>query len=268
MHEERPLILVTNDDGIASPGLRAAVEAVLPLGEVLVVAPRHQQTGTGRSIPPRGGRIYPMPIPVGGGTVQAYAVDCTPALAVMYALVEITARRPRLAVSGINYGENIGSEITSSGTIGAALEAASFGVPALAVSLATDKRYHYTHSEVVDFSTAAFFTRYFAHRLLETPLPPDVDILKVDVPAEATPRTPWRITRVSRQRYYYPLPSGQPPSVDHRPLGYEVRVDVDSLEPDSDIFALVVDQVIAVCPLSLDMTARVDLKLLEGMFMK
>jgi len=256
----RPLILVTNDDGIASPGLRAAVRAVMPLGEVLVVAPTRQQTGAGRSLPPYDGHIQRITLSLNGGDFEAFAVESTPAVAVMYGLTKLVPRTPSLAISGINYGENVGAGITSSGTVGAALEAALRGVPALAVSLETDKKYHYSHSDEVDFSVAEHFTREFARRMLAVRLPPDVDVLKVDVPRHATPQTPWRVTRVSRQPYFYPI---QRPG--QLALDYEIQIDMDTLESDSDVYVLRIAHQVSVAPLSVDLSSRVELHHLDAL---
>lgn len=259
--ESKPLILVTNDDGIHSPGLLAAAEAVHDLGEILVVAPKHQQTGAGRStfafnnVP-----VQEEHITVGEHKVAAFSIEGTPAQAVLYALLEAAPRKLSLAISGINYGENLGTAITASGTVGAALEAADFGIPSLAISLETAKEYHYSLSHDMDFTAAAFFTRIFARCLLSVELPPDVDVLKIDVPEGATEKTPWRPTRVSRQRYFHPLKSSHPGSTEASTIDYEVRVDFDALEPDSDIFALVKDRVVSVSPLTLDLSSRVDLR--------
>ena len=258
--ESKPLILVTNDDGIRSPGLLAAVEAVHGLGEILVAAPKHQQTGAGRStFSCRNVPTQEEHITVGGQRVSAFSVEGTPAQAVLYALVEVARRRPSLAVSGINYGENLGTGITASGTVGAALEAAVFDIPSLAISLETSKEYHYSHSHDMDFAAAAFFTRIFAQYLLAVKLPPDVDVLKIDVPEGATEQTPWRLTRVSRQRYFHPIESDSVGSAGASTIDYETKVDFDTLEPSSDIFALVKDRVVSVSPLTLDLSSRVDL---------
>jgi 5'-nucleotidase len=165
-----------------------------------------------------------------------------------------------LAISGINYGENLGTGITASGTVGAALEAAVFDVPSLAVSLETGKEYHYNLSQDVDFTAAAFFTRLFAKHLLSVKLPPDVDVLKIDVPKDATEQTPWRLTRVSRQRYFHPLKSRGPSSPESSTIDYEAKVDFDALEQDSDISALAKDRVVSVSPLTLDLSSRVELR--------
>jgi 5'-nucleotidase len=266
MSEERPLILVTCDDGVRSPGLRAAVRAVLPLGEVLVAAPREQQTGAGRSLFSFDeGSIARVDCEVDGQQVAAYTIHASPAQVVLHALLELVPRKPVLCVSGINFGENVGSRVTSSGTLGAALEAAADGVPALAASLETDQMYHRQHSEDIDFSAASHFTRYFAARLLEKTMPLDVDVLKLDVPDDATPATLWRVTRLSREGYFRALPSERTHLAEQRRLGYGISVDFDRLEADSDVHALMVDRVVAVTPISLDLTSRVLLSELQAL---
>lgn len=266
MSEQPPLILVTCDDGIRSPGLRAAVRAVMDLGDVLVSAPCEQQSGSGRSMSAQNdGAIHQMDYAVDGRQIPAYAVHGSPAQAVMYALVELVPRQPALCVSGINFGENVGSRITVSGTVGAAMEAADEGVPSLAVSLETDIKYHMVHSDEVDLAVATHFCREFAVRLLTRSLPWDVDLLKVDIPCDATRDTPWRITRLSRQSYFRAVPSGRQYLAEKRRLDYTIEVDREALEPDSDVHALCVDRVVAVTPVSLDLTSRVSLEELDGL---
>jgi len=254
------LILLTNDDGVDSPGLWAGAAALAPLGEVVVVAPMTQCTSVGRAMPPTySGCIERRTISLNGSTWHAYAVDASPALAVQHAALEILPRRPDLVVAGINFGENVGSAVTVSGTVGAAMEGASLGVPALAVSQETDPAHYYTHSGNVDFAAAAHFTHFFARLLLTRPLPFDVDVLKVEVPQGATPQTPWRMTRLSRTRYYLPVkPQRADLSAPGRITAHN-RLELEILEPDSDVYALVVDRCVAVTPLSLDLTSRVSL---------
>ena len=199
-------ILLTNDDGINSPGLWAAAEVLSQLGYVHVVAPRSQSTGAGRSLPSTSdGVIETRQVQVHGKAWTVYAVGGSPAQAVLHALYEILPQRPQLVVSGINFGENVGSGVTISGTVGAAMEAAAMGYPALAVSLQTEAHYHLSHSEDVDFKTAGYFTGYFAKLLLEKKLFEEVDLLKVEVPSHATPETGWQMARLSRLRYYEPV---------------------------------------------------------------
>ena len=256
-----PLILVTNDDGIHSPGLHALVDAICDLGQVLVTAPSRQHSNAGRSHPPspmRDKGIRRETIPVSCPTAVVYALDSSPAQSVVRALMEVVPRPPDLVISGINYGENMGANLTVSGTVGAALEAACFGLPAMAVSLETPSEFHYNPSDSVDFRVAAAFSRKFAQMMLANQLPPDVDMLKVDVPSDATLDTSWRVTRASRQSYYVPIP--RPPTTEDGRLemDYKIKIDMDTLEPDSDIHALAIDRVVSVCPLSIDMTSRID----------
>jgi 5'-nucleotidase len=254
----RNLILVTNDDGIESPGLLATLDAVIDLGQVWAVAPLVQQSGVGRSFRRGPIDVEECVLEVGGAEVPCYAFDCSPAQAVRQAILRFVPRRPHLVISGINFGENVGGSVTISGTVGAAIEAASLGIPTLAASLETDPEYHFVPSSDVDFGAAATFVRRFAKWLLRHSLPPAVDILKLEVPSDATPETPWRMTRVSRQQYW--VSSVSVADNGEREIhGYEKRIDLETLEPDSDVYALAVDRVVAVSPLTIDPTAPVDL---------
>jgi 5'-nucleotidase len=265
-----PLIVLTNDDGIESPGLRAAARAALPLGELLVVAPDRQWSSAGRGMPPSPQEHVSLHVFEVEGqsavscdglrrhTVAAYQVDGSPALAVLHAVLKLAPRRPALLISGINYGENLGSDVTSSGTVGAALEGAVIGLPSLAVSLQTPKEMHFNPSDDVDFGAAIHFTRLFARLLLATALPFDADVLKVDVPSDATPETPWRLTRVSRHAYFTSILRQQTNAADSAVMDYAPLAHPERTEPDSDIYALAVDRVVSVAPLSLDLTSRID----------
>jgi len=264
-----PLILLTNDDGIHSPGLLAVAEAVCDLGELLMIAPATQQTGMGRGIPPMTDRVLRREVvTVECQDMPAYAITGSPAQAVLYGILalapHVCGRKPDLVISGINYGENLGTCVTASGTVGAALQAAELGVPGLAVSLETDKAFHLHHGQDMDWSAAAAVTRHFAQVMLAAQLPFDVDVLKIDVPADATPETGWRVTRQSRQSYYQDYaPAEFTPEGNLALLDYGIDVQWDTLEPDSDIYAFAVDRTISVTPLSHDLTSRVWLANLE-----
>jgi 5'-nucleotidase len=256
------LILITNDDGIASPGLLAAVRAVLDLGEVWVVAPRLQQSGLGRSFTSGKVQVQQGVLDIDGTQVRTFALDTSPAQAVRHGILRFLPRVPDLAISGINYGENLGGSVTISGTIGAAIEATSFGIPTFAASLETDRQYHFSHSSEVDFSTAGRFVRRLAKWLLTNGVPEGVDLLKLEVPSDAKPDTPWRMTRVSRQQYFV-----SPVTIDGRGekhlAGYVRRIDFETLEPDSDIQAVAVDRVVSLSPLTIDLTSKLDLQDLQ-----
>jgi 5'-nucleotidase len=169
-----------------------------------------------------------------------------------------------LVVAGINYGENLTTGITVSGTVGAALEGASFGVPALAVSLEVPAEFYFSHSDTIDFSVAKYFTAYFARVLIDMKPTPDVDVLKVDIPSDASETTEWRMTRLSRQKYYVPVVSPRARLEDPANIQFEIKLDRDKIELDSDVFALRIDRKVSVTPISLDTTSRVDFAELEN----
>ncbi len=253
-------ILLTNDDGIQSPGLWAAAGALAALGHVTVAAPQEQSSGMGRSLPSTSsGIIKEEKLHVNGQEWIVYAVSGSPAQAVQHALLEIMPKKPALVVSGINYGENVGFGTTISGTVGAAMEAASQGLPALAISLEAAQQYHLSYSREVDFSAAAHFTAFFGRLLLQKKMPKDVHLLKVDVPSEATKETPWTVTRVAHQGYYEALPPRRKSWSDKGPLGYREAAVLDGGDQNSDVVVLRKQRIVSVTPISLDMTSRVDL---------
>ncbi len=254
-------ILLTNDDGIQSPGLWAAAGALSELGYVHVVAPRDQFSGAGRSLPSTSdGIITPQQMQVNGKLWTVYSVGGTPAQAVLHAICEILPQPPDLVVSGINYGENMGVGVTVSGTVGAAMEGAGNGISALAVSLETDESDHLSYSTTIDFGAAAYFTALFGRMLLERRMPEDVDLLKVDVPRDATPRTPWEVTRLSHQTYFMPVtPKRTSWDLPER-VGYRRIENPGGSGEDTDVYALRVKRLVSVTPLSLDLTSRVSLR--------
>lgn len=262
--ESKPQILLTNDDGVNSPGLWAAAEALSSVGYVWVAAPRQQSSGMGRSLPSDAdGIITPQGLTVHGKEWTIYAVGGTPAQAVQHAILEIMPTPPDLVVAGINYGTNFGTGVTISGTVGAAMEGASHGRPALAVSLETEHKYHRSNSSEVDFVISAYFTAKFAQMILTKKFPEDVDVLKVEVPAQATMETPWVMTRLTKQRFYMPTAPERSSWDQPGSTGYQQVTDLSIFEEDSDVYATAHEHLVAVTPLSLDMTSRVDLKALE-----
>ena len=266
-----PLILISNDDGFSSPGLWALVEAAQPLGDVLVAAPMHQQSGASRSRIVSSDAVQEEMVLVNGQEVSRFALDMTPAQCVYHGVTVLASRRPSLVISGINYGENLGTGITGSGTVGAALEGAAWRIPSIAASLETGPEYHLNNSPEVDFEVAAYVVAGFARRVLALGLPEGVDLLKIDLPKGVTRRTPWQLTRQSRKRNLYlrrDTGSGYEHVLGRRDKGsgaagedlsvYERVLDPNETEPDSDIWALFVERVISVCPLTTDLTARLS----------
>jgi 5'-nucleotidase len=211
------------------------------------------------------GRIHAETRTIHGSEMTVYAVDGTPAQAVQHGIIELAPRPVSLLVSGINYGENVGNGITISGTVGAALEAASLGIPAIAVSQVTRRDLHLSYSNEVDFSAGAGFTRTFGEWLMNNRRPDDVDVLKLEIPLDATPTTPWRVTRLSRRRVYWPTRPERIALNEVGRMGYRFDYDPSRAEPDSDVYCVLHDHQVAVTPISLDMTSRTDLFRLQQM---
>jgi len=145
-------LLLTNDDGIHAPGVRALVKALRGLGEITVVAPDREQSGMGASFtlhrPVRVRRLQTR-------GVRHYAVDGTPGDAVIVALGHIMAEeKPDLVISGINHGTNLGADVFLSGTVGAALHAHFRGIPSIAISMPLRKRLRYRTAATVAHALA------------------------------------------------------------------------------------------------------------------
>ncbi len=167
----RPLILVTNDDGITAPGIRALVEVMETLGEVVVVAPDKPQSAMGHAITINN-TLYLNRINVDGRT--EFACSGTPADCVKMAVSEILGRKPDLCVSGINHGSNSSINIIYSGTMSAAVEAGIEGIPAIGFSL-SDLDWN------ADFEPVKPFVKKIASQVLENKLPEGV-LLNVNFP--------------------------------------------------------------------------------------
>ena len=251
----RPLILITNDDGVASPGLMAVAAALAPLGDLLLAAPRVQQTTMGRSFPRSAGAgaIQPLGLRLGEGPSTAFAIDGSPAQAVAHAVLELADRKPSLCVSGINYGENLGQSLTCGGTLGAAFEAASHGIPAIAVSLAVPFDLQYT-SDYPDrpWGAAASLTVSLATAVLRDGLPRDTCLLNVNVPEGAGPHTPIHRTVQSRMNYsVFRKPEKRDLDRPFR-LTSDKNPELPLAEPGSDIYAFVFEKAITITPISWD----------------
>lgn len=180
------LILVTNDDGIHSPGLTVLAESLSRVARVVVVAPDRERSAVGHSLtlhsPLRAETIRP----------DVFAVDGTPTDCVNLGVHGLIAERPDLVVSGINRGGNMGDDITYSGTVAAAMEATLMGVPAFAVSLEAGP------FGAADFTEAARISATLADTMLRRGLPPDT-LLNVNVPP-GRPRGA-RLTRQGKRVY-------------------------------------------------------------------
>ena len=163
----KPLILVTNDDGVQVPTLAALAAALDPLGTVTVYAPEGQQSAVGHGV------SLHRPLRVTPVKPGWFMVDGTPTDCVILAVRELLGRRPDLVVSGINPGPNLGDDVTYSGTVAGAYEGMLLGIPSLAVSVVSLEPKH--------LDTTAQVAVRLARHVLANGLPPDT-ALNVNVP--------------------------------------------------------------------------------------
>ncbi|MCX5874057.1 MAG: 5'/3'-nucleotidase SurE [Deltaproteobacteria bacterium] len=192
MDSERPLILLTNDDGIHAEGLRRLREVAETLGEVVIAAPSSEQSAVGHSItlydPIKAHEVYKH------GVFYGYAIGGTPADSVKLAMHYLLPRKPDLVISGINNGANLGINVLYSGTVSAATEAAILGTPAIAVSIAAKRN--------PPFEWAFPFVKRIAAWALLNGLPEGI-ALNVNVPALPPDQIKGiRITRQSLSRFH------------------------------------------------------------------
>lgn len=171
---QKPLILVTNDDGITAPGIRNLIQVMSTLGDVVVVAPDSPQSGMGHAITIND-TLYCDPVTVEKDTkIQEYSCSGTPADCVKLATQQILDRKPDLCVSGVNHGSNSSINVIYSGTMSAAVEAGVEGIPAIGFSL-------------LDYSSNAFFEhcnpyiKSISKNVLENGLPKGI-VLNVNFP--------------------------------------------------------------------------------------
>lgn len=161
------LILVTNDDGIQSPGIKAVAKALKRVGEVYIVAPDRERTAAGHSL------TLHKPLRIEALGRRDFSVSGTPTDCVNLAVNEILPRRPDLVVSGINRGGNLGDDVTYSGTVSAAMEGTLLGIASIALSQLGDADFH--------FETSARFAVRLVRLVRRFGLPPDT-LLNVNVP--------------------------------------------------------------------------------------
>lgn len=172
-NNERPIILITNDDGITAPGIRNLVEAVKDLGDIIVVAPDKPQSGMGHAIT-IGLPLRLTKMPGIFGEIEAWQVSGTPVDCVKLAVDKILKRKPDICLSGINHGANHSINVIYSGTMSAAMEASIEAIPSIGFSL-------------LDFQYEADFTasRLFVHKIVKDMMQTKMDkhfLLNVNIP--------------------------------------------------------------------------------------
>ena len=186
---ERPIILITNDDGITSPGIRALVDAVRDLGQVIVVAPDSPQSGMGHAItigdPLRLNKVDQFE------GIESWQCSGTPADCVKLARDKILHRKPDLCLSGINHGANHSINVIYSGTMSAAMEAAIEGVPSIGLS-SLDYKFE------ANFAVAKSVAHDLAKRMLSAKMPEHI-LLNVNIPI--TTQETFKGMKICRQAY-------------------------------------------------------------------
>src|SRR5712672_641837 len=229
-------ILLTNDDGIHAAGLKALAAGLEGFATVSVVAPSREQSGAAQSLTLR------QPIICHSVGERQWAVDGTPADAVIVALHRLLPEPPDLVISGINFGANLGENVYYSGTVGAAREGELHHIPSLAISLCSK-------GANVKFDTAARVARSAAELVLKEGLPDQV-LLNVNVPE------PWtggvKFTRQSKKITRNQLSEGKDPRGRTYYWLFEQKIDRD-VAPDSD-YAAIFAGAVSVTPLHLDPT--------------
>lgn len=185
---KKPLILVTNDDGITAPGIRTLIEAMNELGDVVVVAPDSPQSGMGHAITINS-TIFVEKLKVDKGPQKEYSCSGTPVDCVKLAVKELIGRRPDLCVSGINHGGNSSINVIYSGTMSAAVEAGIEGIPAIGFSLC-DFNWN------ANFAASKSYVKKIAESVLKFGLPSGV-VLNVNIPN--LPKKDIKGTKICRQ---------------------------------------------------------------------
>ncbi len=178
MATERPLIMVTNDDGVTAPGLHHLIDCVKDLGRVIAVAPDGPRSGQASAI------TVDAPLRItrhrGYDTAEVYSVNGTPTDCVKLGLHAVMPRTPDIVLAGVNHGSNSGNSVIYSGTMGAVIEGCMAGIPAVGFSLLH-------HSIQADFSHTTPFIREITRAVLAKGLPANV-CLNVNIPAKCTPK--------------------------------------------------------------------------------
>ncbi|PYQ10913.1 MAG: 5'/3'-nucleotidase SurE [Acidobacteria bacterium] len=236
MQEPLPPILVTNDDGIAAPGLQVLAQALAAVGKVTIIAPDREQSASSHAL------TLHRPLRVNRQRDGVYSVDGTPTDCINLGILNLLAHRPRLVVSGINRGVNLGDDITYSGTVAAAFEGTLLGVPSFAIS-------QQVNGEDPDFFVAARFAVLLARWILQVPLPAGT-LLNVNVPQRKPHGT--RLTRQGRRTYHQGVVERTDPSGRQYYWLGGIPPEWDE-SPGSD-FAAIREGFVSLTPLHLDLT--------------
>ncbi len=241
-------ILVTNDDGIHSPGLHALADALRPLGEVTVVAPDREKSAASHAL------TLHRPVALRRIDPGIYTVDGTPADCVYLGALRVLERKPDLVASGINRGGNIGDDVTYSGTVAAALEGTILGIHSIAISQVEQASREGGQDGAATFcwDTSCRVARRIADRILTEGLPDDI-LLNVNVPANRV-----RGVRCTRQgKHLYDQVVHEAVSPRGRVTYWVGSGEATAMEqPEDTDYTAVKSGYVSISPLHLDLTHR------------
>jgi 5'-nucleotidase len=243
-----PSILVTNDDGVHSAGIRDLAAALAPLGDVIIVAPIQEASAIGHALTLR------RPLRLEEIAPQIFAVDGTPTDCVNVAIAHVLHGKPDLIVSGINKGWNLGDDVTYSGTVSGALEGALLGIPSIAVS--TQRKV----GDQYDFPPAVAASKTIAEAVLERGMP-KFTLLNINLPYG--PNKGFKATVQARRNHITVVAE----RIDPRGRAYYwIEEGENEWEPhDRSDYQAVRDGYISVTPLQPDMTAHDALSYVESL---
>lgn len=246
--------MVTNDDGVFSPGIVALSEALSRFASVSVIAPEGQQSAAGMSL------TFHRPLRVEKVLVHSracYAVSGSPADSVMVGVNKMLPRRPDMVASGINIGENLTiQDILASGTVAAAMEAALLGIPSIAFSMEVPASSRFSHGQRDSrFDLPALVAAEIASEVLSNGLPEGVSLLNVNFPWNTQRGTQVRLTSIEVRKYRdYVIERKDPRG---RPYYWVWGARLPTYEKGSDVYVVHKERVISISPLSLDLTPTV-----------
>lgn len=241
--KQKPVILITNDDGVTAPGIMNLVEAVKDLGKIIVVAPDKPQSGMGHAItigqPLRLHKVHVF------GDIEAYSCTGTPVDCVKLAVDKVLHRKPDLCLSGINHGANHSINVIYSGTMSAAVEAAIESIPSAGFSLLD-------YSIEADFSGARKYVRIVVEKMLSTDLDKHT-VLNVNIPPmPANLLKGFKLCRQAYAKYEEDFMERQDP---HGRMYYWLTGEFVNFDKgkDTDVWALD-NGYVSVVPVQFDMT--------------
>ena len=252
MDEDR-LIMVTNDDGVTSPGITALADAASSLGSVMIVGPEGEQSAAGMSL------TFNRPLRVDKvrvGKRVCYAVSGSPADSTMIGIHKLLPRTPDAVVSGINKGENLTiQDVLASGTVAAALSAAVLGIPAIAFSMEIPQNRTIVHGRKhSSFDIPARIAAEILEEVLDSGMPAGADLLNVNFPWQTGWDTPVRTTYLEARKWRDSVLEREDPR--GRPYYCLWGSRLPHFRRGSDAYAVHKLRAISISPLSMDFTPK------------